>query len=93
MCSNSYKFCIQIWRWKNLLHVVYDMNCCLSCQNERKMHCQVIMIMLVNNKSLNKVNKQDLKFSLQLRLSQTSYESMRKRGGGGGHCVGLQFAV
>ena len=47
------------------------------------MHCQVIMIMLVNNKSLNKVNKQDLKFSLQLRLSQTSYESMRKRGGGG----------
>ena len=53
------------------------------------MHCQVIMIMLVNNKSLNKVNKQDLKFSLQLRLSQTSYESMRKRGGEGGGGVEL----
>jgi hypothetical protein len=42
------------------------------------------MIVVVNNKSLNKVNKQDLKFSLQLRLSQTSYESMRERERGGG---------
>ena len=59
------------------------------------MHCQVIMIMLVNNKSLNKVNKQDLKFSLQLRLSQTSYESMRKRGGerGGGGGTVLAFSL